>query len=90
MQRERNPGAAGVQIEKVYKYPVTRVPMDHWSSAFWIAGRARSELFNALLDEVFRKAVNARFVRIENEALIPFTKRMKIVPWNRGRGASSR
>jgi hypothetical protein len=64
--------------------------MDYWSAALSIAGCACGELFYALLDEVFRKAVNARFVRIENEALIPFTKRMKIVSWIRDRGASNR
>ena len=51
---------------------------------------ASIENINGLLDEVFRKAVNARFVRTENEALITFTKRMKTVPWVRDREASNR
>ncbi|HMF47704.1 MAG TPA: hypothetical protein VK603_03610 [Candidatus Saccharimonadales bacterium] len=189
MQRERNPGAAGVQIEKVYKYPVTRgqliiglpligtlgvlaliaglsaevlsdrmvaiglglcflwLPLYSLLAIFGVINVTTSsrgltiknalttrsvnweevtefgtyrrigyqqyftvfylkanrygdrkihvcgpsiENINALLDEVFRKAVNARFVRIENEALIPFTRKMKIVPWIRDREASNR
>jgi hypothetical protein len=51
---------------------------------------ASIENINGLLDEMFQKAVNARFVRIENVALIPFTRKMKIVPWIRDREASNR
>ena len=46
------------------------------------------ENINGLLDEVFQNAVNARFVRIENLAVIPFARKLKIVPWNRNRGSS--
>ena len=41
------------------------------------------EDINGLINEIFRKAVNARFLRIENVALIPFTKKFKITPWAR-------
>jgi hypothetical protein len=49
---------------------------------------ASIENIDGLLDEVFQKAVNARFVRIENLAVIPFTRKLKTVPWNRNRGSS--
>jgi hypothetical protein len=41
------------------------------------------EDINGLINEIFRKAVNARFLRIENVALIPFTKKLRITPWAR-------
>jgi hypothetical protein len=47
-----------------------------------VCGESIGDL-DALLEEVFQKAVNARFVRIENLALIPFTRKMKTIPWKR-------
>ena len=53
-----------------------------------VCGESIGDL-NALLEEVFQKAANARFVRIENLALIPFTRKMKTIPWRRDDGVGS-
>jgi len=36
-----------------------------------------------LIDTIFLRAINAKFVVVENVALIPFTKRYQVVPWDR-------
>ena len=41
------------------------------------------EKINDLIDLVFQKARDARFVRIENIGVIPFVKKIKISPWDR-------
>lgn len=38
---------------------------------------------NELIETVFQKARNARFVWIENHAVIPFTRHMVTLPWKR-------
>jgi hypothetical protein len=40
---------------------------------------------DALLDDVFRQAINARFLRIKNRGMIPFSRKIETVPWTRDR-----
>jgi hypothetical protein len=41
------------------------------------------EEVDSFIDEVFRRATNARFLRIENNAYVPFTKKLRSLPWER-------
>ena len=44
------------------------------------------EDIGGLIDTIFQKALNARFLRIENTAIIPFTKKLQISRWERAEG----
>jgi hypothetical protein len=44
---------------------------------------------DSFINDVFHMATNARFLRVENDALIPFTKNVSSMPWNRDSETSS-
>jgi hypothetical protein len=41
------------------------------------------EEVDSFIDEVFRRATKARFRRVENNAYVPFTKKLRSLPWER-------